>query len=247
MSCSFILLTITTILLVVVPSHTAISFPQIPTSELIRTYCNVIDNLDVYPHDVIQLIPLHSSAPIVLLPNTLYCMASTISNETRNMSSVHGATAESSLDIKHGSSIQRYNLLASAKVVSLHNIDFDSRPTSSSGIMSCMKVYPEVLVASVRFYDGDVKPNETIEMYLEPTFSLQSISLHRRTPPLLFLTNPPPPKVVALFPHFASLIQLAITANPIPDARSSPGYLLPLPTQSSNPPYFPSKPPQSPP
>ncbi|KAK8969209.1 hypothetical protein KSP40_PGU004578 [Platanthera guangdongensis] len=32
--------------------------------------------------------------------------------------------------------------------------------------MSCMKVYPEELVASVRFYDGDVKPNETIEMYL---------------------------------------------------------------------------------
>ncbi|KAK8931012.1 hypothetical protein KSP39_PZI016468 [Platanthera zijinensis] len=98
MSRNFLLLATTTILSMVPPSHSAISFLQIFTLELNRPYCNVTDNSAVFTHD---LTPLQSSAPIELPSDTLYCKASTISDDTRNMSYVRSGAAESSLDIAH--------------------------------------------------------------------------------------------------------------------------------------------------
>ncbi|KAK8942854.1 hypothetical protein KSP39_PZI008726 [Platanthera zijinensis] len=97
MSRNFLLLTTTIILSMVAPSHTA------------KPYCSATNNLDVFPHDVI---PLQSSPPVELPPDTLDCEASTISNDTRNTSSVLGATAESSLPVARDASITLTNCLA---------------------------------------------------------------------------------------------------------------------------------------
>ncbi|KAK8931013.1 hypothetical protein KSP39_PZI016469 [Platanthera zijinensis] len=207
MSCSFILLTITTILLVVVPSHTAISFPQIPTSELIRTYCNVTDNSNVFTPDDI---PLHSSDPIDLLSNTLYCKASTISEETKNISSMRGATAKSSLDIAHALRGDHASLAKLEATLTANSARF--------------------LADLAQLFGYPLSPNS-------PPSSLQGSAVNLSMqpppppPPPLEQSRPPPSTFVAIIPQLLA----PATAPPLRPVitLSAPQAALPPPLQTS--------------
>lgn len=178
---NFILLITTTIFSVVVPSYTTISFQQIPTSEFITVSCNVTNNSDMFPYDVISL---HLSTPIDLSSNTLYCKTSTISDETKDMFFVRDTTAKSSPDIVDGERLTLKDCLFLILVIAMWSAAWPLL-WKIDGIVEkwlrgrepMSKVYYEEFVVSVlrrvyeleaELYGGKprrVKP-EVIEIYL---------------------------------------------------------------------------------